>query len=152
MYLTSLVCLFVVVVVVVVFFNETIDFSWFQTYRHVDNLMFENPFMFDRFLDYWRKTGNQRIGFLYGKYEHHKDVPLGIKATVSAIYEPPQVKCFWFVKILSGYCIPNKKISMFCVLSQNHQHLFTKMIYVSYCKLSKELKNGMEMSKYCFDH
>ncbi|XP_072030080.1 nuclear protein localization protein 4 homolog [Amphiura filiformis] len=61
-----------------------------QTYRHVDNIMFENPFMFDRFLDYWRKTGNQRIGFLYGKYEHHKDVPLGIKATVSSIYEPPQ--------------------------------------------------------------
>ncbi|XP_033630612.1 nuclear protein localization protein 4 homolog [Asterias rubens] len=61
-----------------------------QTYRHVDNVMFKNPFMFDRFLDYWRKTGNQRVGILYGTYEHHKDVPLGIKATVSAIYEPPQ--------------------------------------------------------------
>ncbi|PIK34399.1 putative nuclear protein localization protein 4-like [Apostichopus japonicus] len=62
-----------------------------QTFRHVDNVMFENPKMFDRFLDYWRKTGKQRIGFLYGNYEVHKDVPLGIRATVSAIYEPPQV-------------------------------------------------------------
>ncbi|XP_022108417.1 nuclear protein localization protein 4 homolog [Acanthaster planci] len=74
-----------------------------QTYRHVDNLMFENPYMFDRFLDYWRKTGNQRMGFLYGKYEHHKDVPLGIKATVSAIYEPPQRSTVNSLELLPDY-------------------------------------------------
>ena len=57
----------------------------------MDYIQFENPSLVERFLDYWRKTGNQRIGFLYGRYEHHKDVPLGIRAVVSAIYEPQQV-------------------------------------------------------------
>merc|ERR1719192_3035683 len=31
-----------------------------QTYRHVDNIMFESPTIVDRFLNYWRRTGNQR--------------------------------------------------------------------------------------------
>ena len=61
-----------------------------QTYRHVDNIMFENADIVDNFLAFWRTTGAQRIGFLYGKYEHFPEVPLGIKAVVSAIYEPPQ--------------------------------------------------------------
>lgn len=62
-----------------------------QTYRHVDNVMFENPSLVERFLNYWRNTGHQRIGYLYGRYEIHSDVPLGIRAVVVAIYEPPQV-------------------------------------------------------------
>ncbi|XP_031846458.1 nuclear protein localization 4 isoform X2 [Nomia melanderi] len=61
-----------------------------QTYRHVDNVMFENPTLVERFLNYWRDTGLQRIGYLYGRYENHTDVPLGIRAVVAAIYEPPQ--------------------------------------------------------------
>lgn len=71
-----------------------------QRYRHVDNVVFENPFVVDRFLDYWRCTGHQRIGYLYGKYEVHKDVPLGIKATVAAIYEPPQDGSQNMIKLL----------------------------------------------------
>lgn len=61
-----------------------------QAYRHVDNVVFENPALVERFLNYWRGTGHQRVGILLGKHEAHKDVPLGIKATVAAIYEPPQ--------------------------------------------------------------
>ncbi|KAG7209636.1 hypothetical protein KM043_011283 [Ampulex compressa] len=61
-----------------------------QTYRHVDNVMFENASLVERFLNYWRNTGHQRIGYLYGRYEIHSDVPLGIRAVVAAIYEPPQ--------------------------------------------------------------
>lgn len=53
--------------------------------------MFENSELVERFLNYWRITGHQRIGFLYGRYEVHPDIPLGIRAVVAAIYEPPQV-------------------------------------------------------------
>ncbi|CAF0908325.1 unnamed protein product, partial [Didymodactylos carnosus] len=61
-----------------------------QPYRHVDNIMFENGNLVNRFLNYWRLSGHQRIGFLYGRYEVYEGVPLGIRAVVAAIYEPPQ--------------------------------------------------------------
>lgn len=71
-----------------------------QKYRHVDNIMFENHTIADRFLDFWRKTGNQRMGYLYGRYTEHKDIPLGIRAEVAAIYEPPQVNLFSHIECL----------------------------------------------------
>ncbi|XP_040355758.1 nuclear protein localization protein 4 homolog isoform X1 [Ixodes scapularis] len=61
-----------------------------QVYRHVDMVMFENASLVEHFLDFWRETMHQRVGFLYGRYQPHKDVPLGIRAIVAAIYEPPQ--------------------------------------------------------------
>ncbi|XP_053608097.1 nuclear protein localization protein 4 homolog [Plodia interpunctella] len=61
-----------------------------QRYRHVDNVLVEHAALVERFLSYWRATGHQRVGFLYGRYERHPDVPLGIRARVAAIYEPPQ--------------------------------------------------------------
>ncbi|PAV84699.1 hypothetical protein WR25_02252 isoform B [Diploscapter pachys] len=62
-----------------------------QPFRHVDNISIENQELVNSFLDYWRRSGNQRVGILIGKYQAFTEVPLGIKATVAAIYEPPQV-------------------------------------------------------------
>jgi nuclear protein localization family protein 4 len=49
-----------------------------QIYRHVDNVMFENTALVERFLNYWRTTGHQRLGYLYGTYEVNNAVPLGM--------------------------------------------------------------------------
>ncbi len=57
----------------------------------MDNVMFEDGSIVDRFLDGWRESGGQRLGYLLGRYEEYTDVPLGIRAVVAAIYEPPQV-------------------------------------------------------------
>ena len=73
------------------FFCYYVVHHFFQKYRHIDYVQFENGFIVDRFLNYWRQTGNQRIGIMYGSYSHHEAVPLGIKAEVAAIYEPPQM-------------------------------------------------------------
>ncbi|CAH2264706.1 jg2592, partial [Pararge aegeria aegeria] len=53
-----------------------------QPFRHVDNVLLEHAAPVDRFLAYWRATGHQRVGFLYGQYEPHPDVPLGNPAKV----------------------------------------------------------------------
>jgi nuclear protein localization family protein 4 len=71
-----------------------------QPWRHVDSIMFENSQIVDRFLQFWRESGAQRVGWLYGKYEHYPENPLGIKAVVSAIYEPPQESSKDHIKIL----------------------------------------------------
>lgn len=72
--------------------------------------MFENSELVERFLDYWRITGHQRIGFLYGRYEIHPDIPLGIRAVVAAIYEPPQVNKIIILKL---NILDKKKIHIF---------------------------------------
>ena len=61
-----------------------------QPFRTVDHLEIASMEIVDRFLQAWRVTGLQRFGWLIGRYEAYDKVPMGVKAVVEAIHEPPQ--------------------------------------------------------------
>lgn len=49
-----------------------------QPFRMVDHIEFEKSTIVDEFIKYWRSTGYQRFGYLYGRFEPYLDVPLGM--------------------------------------------------------------------------
>ncbi|KAJ3908182.1 NPL4 family-domain-containing protein [Lentinula edodes] len=61
-----------------------------QPFRMVDHLEIASTNVIDRFLQAWRRTGMQRFGWMIGRYEPYDKVPMGVKAVVEAIHEPPQ--------------------------------------------------------------
>eukprot|EP00835_Amoeboradix_gromovi_P004703 NODE_384_length_9596_cov_0.282510.p1 type:complete len:539 gc:universal NODE_384_length_9596_cov_0.282510:4272-2656(-) len=87
-----------------------------QSFRMVDHIEFETHDIVDKFLKSWRSTGHQRFGWLIGHYSEYDQVPLGIKAVVSAIYEPAQhgfvdgALCYYLPSITSGDESDNSKL------------------------------------------
>ncbi|EJS44772.1 npl4p [Saccharomyces arboricola H-6] len=61
-----------------------------QEFRMVDHVEFQKSEIINEFIQSWRCTGMQRFGYMYGSYSKYDNTPLGIKAIVEAIYEPPQ--------------------------------------------------------------
>lgn len=62
-----------------------------QKFRMVDHVEFALLEVVNTFIDLWRRTGVQRYGIMYGSYQVAPDIPLGIKAVVEAVFEPPQL-------------------------------------------------------------
>ena len=67
-----------------------------QQYRHVDHLEMMNLTEAMEFVNYWKSSlgmSKQRVGWMYGYYKEDNSYPMGVRAVMEAIYEPPQDDC-----------------------------------------------------------
>jgi hypothetical protein len=78
-----------------------------QKFRMVDHVEFETHDMVDKYLKSWRSSGTQRFGWLIGYYAQYDQVPLGIKAIITSIYEPAQ---HGFVDGVLTYFLPGTPV------------------------------------------
>lgn len=61
-----------------------------QVFRVVDHVEFDCGYIVENFIKNCKATGKTKFGYLIGKYEDYTQIPLGLKAVVSWIYEPNQ--------------------------------------------------------------
>lgn len=65
-----------------------------QLYRHVDYAQVNNFSEIQNLIQYWLRTGKQRVSWLYGYYAEDPVYEKGVRAIVEALYEPPQENDF----------------------------------------------------------
>ncbi|MES1903007.1 MAG: Nuclear protein localization protein 4, partial [Paramarteilia canceri] len=86
-----------------------------QKFRHIDYLSFCNSSIVEKFLDRWRKTGDQIVGFLIGNVVKHNANRFTTQINVHFIYEPKQIGSLNFVEILKE---PEEDLSLMYLLEQ----------------------------------
>ena len=59
-----------------------------QNFRMVDHVEFESPSIIENFLAYWRLSGLQRAGYLYGRYEPYDKVRYSLSPLPLSLFSP----------------------------------------------------------------
>lgn len=75
------------------------EFLHHQRFRCVDSVVFDTGDIMDRFLEGWRRNGDQQIGYMVGKLERSNITPFSVQARVHCIYRPLQINSLNFVEV-----------------------------------------------------
>lgn len=74
-----------------------------QPFRCTDHVEFGDSQQVDAFIGGWRKSGMQRFAWLLGNFEVYEGVPLGVKAKIVSLYEPPQENAIDGFRLLTDH-------------------------------------------------